>query len=77
MWSKGTISCPKTGEIYSYCVKHYEEGSHFGIGGDGRISKLEIRKNGKVLFNYDRGADYDSLDESGHAIYKIILAKYN
>ncbi len=77
MWSKGTISCPKTGEIYSYCCKHFEEGSHFGIGGNGRISKLEIRKDGKILYNYDRGLDYDGLDESGRAVYESLLQKFN
>ena len=71
MWSKGTING------YSYCVKSYEEGSRFGINGDGRISKLEIRKDGKILYNYDRGLDFDNLDPDGTVIYRQILEQYN
>ena len=71
MWSRGKI------DGYSYCVKHYEVGSHFGIGVAGRISKLEIRKDGRLLYNYDRGIDFDNLDEGGKTAYEKILAKYN
>jgi hypothetical protein len=54
MWSEGTISCPTTGAKYKYWVKHYEEGSEFGIDG-GRVSKLTIRKVGESrdVVNYD------------------------
>ena len=37
MWKEGTILI--SGKGYRYWVKHYEEGSQFGIDG-GRISKL-------------------------------------
>ena len=70
MWTKGKI------DGYSYCAKHYEEGSHYGIGG-GRISKLEIRKDGKILYNYDRCLDFDGLDEGGKAVYEKLLARFN
>ena len=75
MWEKGTIAIPETGERYDYAAKVYESGSIFGIDG-GRISKLEIKKNGKWVFNYDRGHDIDELDENGKKAYQIILAKY-
>lgn len=56
MWSKGTIGVPQKDGSYIACkywVKHYEEGSEWGID-EGRISKLEIRINGKITANYDR-----------------------
>jgi hypothetical protein len=77
MWSEGIIACPTTGGKYKYWVKHFEEGSEFGIGG-GRISKLTIRKVGESrdLCNYDRGWDVEPADEV-KAVYAIILGKYN
>ena len=70
MWSKGEISG------YKYEVKHYSEGSQYGIE-EGKISKLSIRKNGEWVYNYDRGLDFDNLDEAGKAVYTQILAQYN
>ena len=70
MWTQGTI------DGYAYWVKHYEEGSQFGIDG-GRISKLTIRKDGTELYNYDRGLDFDRLDDYGKTVYIKILGKYN
>lgn len=77
MWSEGIIACPTTGGKYKYWVKHFEEGSEFGIDG-GRISKLTIRKVGESrdLCNYDRGWDVEPADEV-KAVYAIILGKYN
>jgi hypothetical protein len=78
MWSEGIIASPTTGCKYKYWVKHYEEGSPFGIDG-GRISKLTIRKVGETrdLYNYDRGLDVDCADDEVRAVYDIILTKYN
>ena len=70
MWTQGTING------YAYWVKHYEEDSQFGIE-NGRISKLSIRKNGKELYNYDRGLDFDNLDADGKMIYNELLKQYN
>ena len=70
MWSEGTI-----GE-YKYWVKHYDEGSDYGID-EGRISKLTIRKGGRELYNYDRGLDFDNLDKGGKAVYADLLRLYN
>ncbi len=71
MWTKGEING------YKYCAKHYENGSEYGIGGKGRISKLEIRKDGKMLYNYDRGLDFDRLDSDGREVYGQILKEFN
>ena len=78
MWNNGTIWTEnKAG--YDYWVKHYEEGSRFGID-EGRISKLEIRRHGenKTLVNYDRGWDVNVPDDKQiNEVYAVLLAKYN
>ena len=45
MWKEGAILIG--GKGYRYWVKHYEEGSQFGIDG-GRISKLTIKVGGII-----------------------------
>lgn len=50
MWERGEY------KGFSYCAKVYDEPSQFGIDG-GRVSKLEVRKDGKTILNYDRGWD--------------------
>ena len=70
MWKNGTING------YAYCTKCFENGSQYGIN-EGRISKLEIRKDGIMLYNYDRGLDFDNLDAEGKKAYEQILAKHN
>ncbi len=70
MWTSGKI------DGFEYELKHYEKGSVYGIG-EGRISKLEIRKDGKILVNYDRGWDVEPKDEAVKVIYEILLNKYN
>ena len=80
MWREGTIEIPVGDEtkIAHFWVKFYEEGSEFGING-GRISKLEIRIDNKVVVHYDRGWDVKP-DENNQAImvaYYICLKDYN
>jgi len=70
MWTRGSI-----GE-FNYSVKHFEEGSEFGING-GRISKLEIRRNGKTVVNYDRGWDIHPKEAETNNLYMAILNEYN
>ena len=79
MWSKGTIGVPQKDGSYSGCrswVKHDEEGSEWGID-EGRISKLEIRINGKITANYDRGWDIEPEDETTQTALAILLKEYN
>ena len=78
MWSNGRIFATQTKAGYEYWCKHYDEPSPFGIDG-GKISKLTICRlqDDKELYNYDRGLDFDILDEDGKAAYHIILTKYN
>ena len=70
MWTEGILNgC-------QYWVKHFENGSEYGIDG-GRISKLSIRRDGKEIYNYDRGLDFDNLDPAGRAVYNELLKRYN
>lgn len=77
-WHEGTIGIPTTNQIAHYWVKAYEEGSEYGING-GKISKLEIRIDGKTTANYDRGWDIepDENDEATQIAYCILLNDYN
>jgi len=68
-WTKGNI------DGYDFTIKHFEDGSEYGIG-EGRISKLEMRKNGIVVVNYDRGWDIEP-DISVKSAYEKIIAKFN
>ena len=74
MWSKGIIEIDGT-EI-SYEVKHFEEGSDFGIDG-GRISKLECRVNGETILHYERGWNKKPKTEMAKKAYEILKKKYN
>jgi hypothetical protein len=70
MWTKGNING------YEYEVKHFDEGSEFGING-GRISKLAIRDlNGRWVVNYDRGWDQRPTKKI-KPIYDEIIKMYN
>ena len=69
-WTKGT-----TEDGHTFCIKHFDTGSTYGID-EGKISKLEIRKGGEILANYDRGWDIEPAD-TATAAYNAILAAYN
>ena len=80
MRSKGTIWTNEGKTGYDYWVKHFEEGSEYGIENDGCISKLTICKHGesKNLVNYDRGWDVRVPNNKEiKAVYAILLEKYN
>jgi len=57
-------------------MKQYEEGSQFGIDG-GRISKLMLKRNGKIVYNYDRGLDVAPVDENTAFALEILLHSEN
>ena len=69
-WTQGT-----TTDGHTFYVKHYDNGSPFGID-EGRVSKLEIRKDGRIVTNYDRGWDIEPADAT-KAAYTEILAAFN
>ena len=70
MWHQGTI-----GE-YTYYVKVYETSSMFGIDG-GKISKMQVVKDGQVVINYDRGWDIQPYTEEEKDIFSRLFAKFN
>lgn len=79
MWKEGTIGIPAEGEkmkAVHYCVKVYEEPSHFGING-GKISKLSLTMNGEWIANYDRGWDIEPTCEEANLALCILLNNYN
>jgi hypothetical protein len=72
MWEQGTING------YDYWVKHYDNGSEYGIDG-GQISKLTIRRRGEArdLCSYNRGWDIEPQDAEVKAVYEQLLKQYN
>lgn len=77
MWSFGSAKS-EAGNLYRFQVKHYGEGSQFGING-GRVSKLWIAdRDGRCVVNYDRG--WDVKPEEGSEVYEVmmdVIRKYN
>lgn len=75
MWAEGSI---KVGDsIFHYCVKHYEEPiEDYGIDG-GRISKLMLKRNGEIAYNYDRGLDIEPVDKDTETALAILMKEYN
>lgn len=65
----------KTGKYKGYWweAKVYDEGSRFGIN-NGRVSKLQIRKDKEIIYNYDRGLDVDKLQD--RKVLSHILSLY-
>ena len=75
MWAEGSIKVGSS--IFHYWVKHYEEPSgDYGIDG-GRISKLMLKRDGKIVYNYDRGLDIGSGDKQTETALAILMKEYN
>lgn len=80
MWSEGTIGIPAADSKYTvvhYWVKHYEEPSEeYGING-GKISKLMLKADGKIICNYDRGWDIEPTCKEAELALCILLNNHN
>ncbi len=74
MWSEGSIKVGNS--IFHYWAKHYEETSAYGIDG-GRMSKLMLKRDGKVAYNYDRGLDIGPADKETEIALAILMKDYN
>lgn len=75
MWDEGTLLVDGTN--VKYWVKHFTEPSDdYGIDG-GRISKMELRIDGKVTLNYDHGWDIEPEDEASQLAYTVLMKQYN
>jgi hypothetical protein len=78
MWQEGTIGIPKKDGGYTvvhYWAKVYDTKSQYGIYG-GRISKLTLKADGKVIYNYDRGVDVTPQNEAAEMSLAILLYEY-
>ena len=80
MWKQGAIGVKdENGRMVSvnYWIKHYEEPSEeYGISG-GRISKLMLKQDGSVVYNYDRGKDIEPLTPEAEKALAILIHEYN
>ena len=74
MWDKGTLEID--GTKVEYWVKHYEEGSEFGIN-EGRISKLDCRADGEMILHYERGGDIEPQTELACKALEILKSRFN
>lgn len=82
MWLEGTIGIPAnkaTEKEYiavHYSIKVYDEPSKFGIN-HGKISKLELKQDGKIIANYDRGWDIRPTTKEAEIALCILLDQHN
>ena len=74
MWSEGSIKVRNS--LFHYWVKHYDEPSEWGIN-EGRVSKLTLKRNGEIVYNFDRGLDVEVADEDTELALAILLKEYN
>lgn len=75
MWNEGSIKIRKS--VFHYWVKHYEEPSEvYGIKG-GRISKATLKRDGKIVYNYDRGLDIAPADKDTELALAVLMKDYN
>lgn len=74
MWKEGTLKIHDS--VFHYWMKQYGEGSQFGIDG-GRISKLMLKRNGKIVCNYDRGWDVEPSDPDTQLALELLLHSEN
>lgn len=57
-------------------MKVYDEPSQYGING-GKISKLMLKRNGKIACNYDRGWDIKPDDPDTELALELLLHSNN
>ena len=74
MWSEGSIKVRNS--LFHYWVKHYDEPSEYGIN-NGPVSKLTLKRNGEIVYNFDRGLDVEAVDEDTELALAILLKEYN
>lgn len=80
MWKQGAIGVKDSnGRMVSvsYWIKHYDKPSEeYGISG-GRISKLMLKQDGRVVYNYDRGEDIEPQTPEAEKVLAILIHEYN
>ena len=73
-WTHGTATV--NGTVYAFDVKHFDEGSDWGLKG-GCISKLSIKTGEGYLVNFDRGWDRRPQTEETKAVFKALADRFN
>ena len=82
MWQEGTIGIPVTKTVEKeyiavhYTIKVFDEPSKFGIN-HGKISKLQLKKDGEIVANYDRGWDIYPTTKEAELALCILLIRHN
>ena len=74
MWAEGSIKIGTS--VFHYGVKHYGEPSIYGYE-EGRASKIMLKRNGEIVFNFDRGLDVPPADRDTETALAILLKEYN
>lgn len=74
MWTEGSLRIGTS--VFHYWAKHFDEASQFGIDG-GRISKLMLKRNGEIVYNFDRGLDVEPSDGETETALAILMKEYN
>lgn len=74
MWEQDTLKVED--QVVSYSMKVFEELSEYGIN-QGRISKLTLKNNNKVIANYDRGWDIMPTGKLANEALEMILDARN
>lgn len=75
MWHEGSIKVGSS--VFHYWVKSFDEPSEtYGMEG-GRISKAMLKRNGQIVYNYDRGLDIAPADQETEIALAILMKDYN
>ena len=74
MWETGTLRVED--QVVGYSMKVFEEPSEYGIN-QGRISKLTLKNDNKVIANYDRGWDIMPTTKLANKALEMILDARN
>jgi len=70
MWKEGSLKVYSS--VFHYWMKVFDEPSQFGVDG-GKVSKLMLKRYGKVVCNYDRGWDIEPADPDTQLALEILL----
>ena len=74
MWKEGALKVYDS--IFHYWMKVYDGPSEFSING-GKISKLMLKRNGRIVCNYDRGWDVKPMDPDTELAVELLLHSNN
>lgn len=75
MWHEGSIKVGNS--VFHYWVKCFDEPSEtYGMEG-GHISKAMLKRNGQIVYNYDRGLDIVPADQETEIALAILMKDYN